>query len=293
MDLNLLPLFVLVAQTASFTAAAARLGVKRSSVSRGVATLERSLGVQLFSRTTRSVALTTAGADLFAKVGPRLASLEEALGSVPEREELPSGELRLTAPNDVGETFLPAMLAGFCERYPSVRLDVRVTNRRVDLVAEGFDVALRAATKLSDSSLVAKRLANMEMLAYASPTYLTRAGTPKTPAEAASHAWVWFRGMKPPATLPALADKPQIVVDDLVFVANALRAGMGIGFLPPYHAQLGVAAGRLVRVLPRVTLPSSSLYFVYPQAQHVPRKVTALRDYMVEYLEAHPLGMER
>lgn len=290
MDLNLLRLFVLVAQTASFTTAATRLGVKRSSVSRGVAALERSLGVQLFSRTTRRVALTTAGADLFAKVGPRLASLEEALGSVPEREELPSGELRLTAPNDLGETFLPVILAGFCERYPAVRLDVRVTNRRVDLVGEGFDVGLRAATKLTDSSLVAKRLANMEMMAYASPTYLARAGTPKTAVEASSHAWVWFSGVKPPASLPALSDKPRVVADDMLFVASALAAGMGIGFLPRFHAQAGVTAGRLVRVLPRITLPASSLYFVYPHAQHVPRKVTALRDYIVEYLAAHPLG---
>lgn len=292
MDLNLLRPFVLVAETSSFTLAAARLGVKRSSVSRAVAALERSLGVQLFSRTTRNVALTTAGADLFAKLGPRLASLEEALGSVPEREELPSGELRLTAPNDLGETFLPGILAGFCERYPGVRLDVRVTNRRVDLVGEGFDVGLRAAMKLSDSSLVAKRLAKLELMAYASPTYLARAGAPKTAAEAASHAWVWFLGMKPPPSLPALADRPRIVADDFLFLANALRAGMGIGFLPPFHAQAGVAAGRLVRVLPRLTLPASSLYFVYPQAQHVPRKVTALRDYIVQYLAAHPLGSD-
>lgn len=208
MDLNPLSLFVTVAEASSFSTAAAKLGVRRSSVSRGVAALERALDVQLFSRTTRQVALTTAGAALYAKVAPSLASLKESIGTLPEREKLPSGELRITAPVDIGVIVLPGIIAGFSTRYPAVTVDAWVTNRRVDLVAEGFDAALRVSMgRLSDSTL----------------------------------------------------------------------------------AREDVAAGRLVRVLPRNSIGSGALYLVHPPAQRVPRKVTVFRDYLVEHFAAHPL----
>src|SRR5262245_48175662 len=118
MDLNLLSLFLTVAETSNFSTAAAKLGVRPSSVSRGIAGLERSLGVQLFSRTTRHVALTTAGSALYAKIKPQLGALTEALGTLPEREEQPSGVLRMTAPVDIGTMILPSILTGFAMRYP-------------------------------------------------------------------------------------------------------------------------------------------------------------------------------
>ncbi len=289
MDLNLISVFQQVAEAASFSAAAKKLGVRRSSVSRSVAALERELGVQLFNRTTRSVALTTAGTALLSKVRPQLIALEDALGSLPEREEEPSGELKLTAPGDIGAIVLPAVLAGFALRFPAVNVDARLTNRTVDLVGEGFDVALRAGTKLQDSSLVARRVSVVSFQVFASPTYLARAGTPRTAADAMDHAWVMFRGFKLPPPLGVLKRKPRVTGDDMMFVHRTVRAGVGLGAMPAFLAQQDVANGTLVRVLPKIEGKQGALYLLHPPAQHVPRKVTAFRDYLVQHLQQHPL----
>src|SRR5688572_3548479 len=175
MDLDLLMLFVAVAESASFSAAAKKLGMPKSSVSRGVAALEAELGTQLLHRTTRHVSLSTAGSALYDRIAPLLGQIREAIGSLPEREEAPSGELRITAPNDVGAMFLADLIARFVARFPSVTVDARLTNRNVDLVAEGFDLALRAATRpLKDSSMVVRKVMPVELHLFASPTYLAR-----------------------------------------------------------------------------------------------------------------------
>jgi DNA-binding transcriptional LysR family regulator len=289
MDLNLISVFRGVAEAASFSAAAKKLGVRRSSISRSVAGLEKELGVQLFNRTTRSVALTTAGTALLAKVRPQLVALEEALGSLPEREEEPSGELRLTAPGDIGVMVLPEIIAGFSLRFPAVQVDVRLTNRAVDLVSEGFDVALRAGTqKLADSSLVARRLSTIEMQVFASPIYLARAGTPRSLDDAAEHEWVTFRGFKLPAGLAK--GHSRVMGDDMLFVHRAVRSGAGLGLMPTFLAQPDVATGSLVRVLPKIESAQGALHLLHPPAQHVPRKVTAFRDYVLQHLSQHPLA---
>ncbi len=290
MDLNLLSLFVTVAEASSFSTAAAKLGVRRSSVSRGVAALERALGVQLFSRTTRNVALTTAGTALHAKVAPHLASLKEAMGTLPEREKQPSGELRVTAPVDIGTILLPSIIAGFTRSYPAVTVDARLSNQRVDLVAEGLDAALRVSTaRMSDSTLVARKLSAVELQIFAAPTYLARAGTPRAPEETKEHAWVMYRGMAHPRQLSGSSVKARVIGDDILFVYRLAIAGVGLGLLPTFLTREDVEAGRLIRVLPRFSLRSGALYLVHPPAQHVPRKVTAFRDYLVAHFAAHPL----
>ena len=290
MDLNLLAHFVAVAEASSFSTAATKLGLRRSSVSRAVAALERSVGVQLFNRTTRSVALTTAGSALYARVAPQLASLKDAVGSLPEREALPSGELKVTAPNDFGAVVLAPIIAAFSTRYPGVEVNVRLTNRRVDLVAEGFDAALRMLSgRLADSSLVARRLSEIEMQIFAAPTYLARAGIPRAPRDTAAHPWIGMKGFKLPASFPAPAVKPRIVGDDVLFVCRAVIAGAGLSLLPTFLAREDVAAGTLVRVLPRFSMRAGAVFFVHPPAQRVARKVAAFRDYLVEHFASHPL----
>ena len=148
MDLNLLTLLEAVGRTASFTAAAAELGMPKSSASRGIARLEEELGVQLLFRTTRRVSLTAAGVSLLDRVAPLLRSVTAALGELPEREEAPSGTLRITAPVDLGVLVLAEVLERYTARYPAVSVDLHLTGRVVDLVGEGFDVALRVAARL-------------------------------------------------------------------------------------------------------------------------------------------------
>jgi DNA-binding transcriptional LysR family regulator len=289
MDLNLLPLFHAVAEARSFSRAAQRLRLPRSSVSRGIAALERDVGAQLLRRTTRQVALTAAGAALYDEVAPLLGRLDGALRRVPSEEAELRGELRLTAPNDVGVTLLGAVLPRFAARHPALRVDVRVTNRAVDLVAEGFDAALRASARpLADSSLIARRLGGTEMQLFAAPTWLARRGTPRTLEEAATHEWVTFPRWRPPPQLRGL--RARLVSDDFFFVREALRAGGGIGVLPSFLGAPDVTAGTLVRVVPRWSDTRGMLSFVYPETAHVPPKVAALRDFLLGWLAANPLS---
>jgi DNA-binding transcriptional LysR family regulator len=292
MDLNLLTTFEAVARTTSFSAAARELRLPKSSVSRGIARLEADLGVQLVFRTTRQVSLSAAGTALFDRVSPLLRSVKAALGEVPEREELPSGRLRVTAPVDLGVLFLAEVVTRYTARYPSVSVDLHLTGRVVDLVAEGFDVALRAATALKDSSLVARRAAALVSQVYASPLYLARRGTPRTEADLAGHEWVVFRPaperlrVTAPPEAKGVVPRGRVVCDDIVFVRDAVRAGAGLGLIPGFIAAPDVVAGTLVRVVPRYESHSGWLHVVTPTAKHVPRKVTAFRDLVLELLRS-------
>lgn len=293
-DLSQLSLFIAVAEGNGFSRAARSLGVPKSTLSRGIARLEAVLGRQLFYRTTRQVTLTTAGAALYERVAPRVAELRQAIGTLPVPHEAPAGVLRLSAPNDLGVSFLADVGTRFCARFPHVRLDVVLTTRRVDLVAERFDAALRATARLEDSSLVARKLRTVEMQLFASPEYLARRGTPRGLPELAGHDLVQFRGFHGPVHLCGPADTTlrkltaRIVADDFAFVREVLRGGGGIGLLPSILARDDLALGALVRVLPRYLAARSALYFVHPAARHVPPTVTAFRDFVVELLAEQP-----
>lgn len=289
MDLNLLTVFEAVARTSSFSAAAKELGMPKSSASRAVARLENALSVQLLVRTTRRVALTEAGTALYDRTTPLLRAVKAALGELPEREEAPSGTLKVTAPVDLGVLFLAEVVTRYTARYPAVSVDLHLTGRVVDLVAEGFDVALRVASKLADSTLVVRRAAPILLHLFASPLYLAHRGTPRTEEELADHQWVAFRGgaqhLRVAGPRPPAARPTRIVCDDLLFVRDAVRAGAGIGLLPTFVAEADLVAGRLVRVLPRFEQAAGWLHVVSPAAKHVPRKVTAFRDLVLELLK--------
>jgi DNA-binding transcriptional LysR family regulator len=271
------------------TAAARALGQPKSSVSRGVSRLEAALGLQLFLRSTRRLSLTTAGAAYYEKVSPLLGALSGAAASLPEQEEEPSGELRLTAPVDVGLTWLPGFIARLLSRYPRLDVVLRVTNERLDLVGERLDAALRVSRgKLPDSSLVARRVSAVGFDVYASPGYLARRGTPRRPEDLATHDLVGMPGLKLPPPFPRAA-KVRALADDVLLCRELIREGVGIGFLPGFLARLDVAAGALVRVLPKVQQRSGTLYFVHAPVEHPPRKLTALRDLLFEYAAEHPL----
>jgi DNA-binding transcriptional LysR family regulator len=289
-DLNLLSLFSIVAETASFSEAARKLRVPRSSVSRNIGELEAALGVQLFNRTTRKVALSTAGVALHERVAPQLAALTESLGSMPEQSQMPSGALRISAAPDLGVTLLPELLAGFTQRYPAIAVTLSLSPKLVDLVAEGFDAALRITPRrLADSSLVGRRLAALELGLYASPVYLARKPAIRTPEDTVEHDWVSFRGNPPGAPFPKPARAARVDADEMLFVYRAVVAGAGLGLVPGFLATPDVTAGRLVRLIPKYALATGALYFIHAAGAKPPRKVIAFRDYVVEYIAAHPL----
>jgi DNA-binding transcriptional LysR family regulator len=288
MDLNLLPVFLAVAGARNFSKAARRLGLPRSSVSRRIAALEAAVGMQLLRRTTRLVALTDAGAALQAETGPLLARLEQSLEHTPPDRD-PKGLLRLSASTDLGAVLLGAALPRFVARYPSLRVDLRLSNRVVDLVAEGFDAAVRGSGRpLADSSLMARKLASTEMQLFASPDYLARRGTPQGFEEMPAHDWVTFPRWKPPPALRKLPH-PRLAGDDFFFIREALRAGGGIGILPVFLASHDVRAGTLVRVLPQWSEKRGMLSLVYPQTKQMPRKLEVFRDFLVDWVAANPL----
>jgi DNA-binding transcriptional LysR family regulator len=285
--IELLPFFLAVAEAGSFTGAAAAMNETKSRVSRAIAQLERELDTELFHRTTRAVALTTAGVALFERASPLVEALRDAVGSLPERQETPSGELRITAPTDMN-SLMADIVARYVLRWPDVRVDVHLTNRVVDLVKEGFDLGVRATTgNLPDTSLVAKRLARSAGRLYASPKYVARRGTPRDVNDT-SHDWLAFI---PGRSLAPISSKttPRVNGNDLLFIRDLIRHGVGVGWLPGFFGEPYVATGELVPVLPSWRMDGGTFYAVYPTRRRLPCKVAAFRDLLVEHMRANPM----
>lgn len=296
MMLDEIAVFVQVVEAGSFTAAARKRAVPKSTLSRGVTRLEDALRTPLLHRTARRVTLTDAGRAFYEQVAPHVTGLREAAALAGEREEQPRGTLRVTAPVDVGESLLAEMFVRFTARHPQVRIDVDLSSRTVNLVEEGFDVAIRAAGRLKDSSLVARKIADVEFHLFASPAYLARRGTPRTPEELPRHECVLFRPVDGRSEWTLASDGASRTVavqgrwasNEFSFLRAALRAGAGVGPLPSFYAAAEVTAGTLARVLPAWASPAGSLYLVYAGGKHIPRKVTAFRDFLIENFRTTP-----
>lgn len=279
-DLNLVRAFVSVHESGSFSAAAGRLGVPRSSVSRAISALEAATGLLLFHRTTRKVTTTPAGAALFERVAPSLSAVEASLLDLPEATPSPAGTLRLASSVDLGCALLAEAVARFLLRYPDVKVEVELGAALVDIARGGFDLAVRYAPgALRGSSLVARKLGPVTFHLYASPGYLSRRGTPRSIEDLSHHDGVILRGGD--RELPLA---PRTICDDKFFAREALHAGAGIGLLPVYLADASLAAGALVRVLPRWESRRGTVYLVQPSRKHVPLRVTAFRDILLHLL---------
>jgi DNA-binding transcriptional LysR family regulator len=295
-ELDDVAVFVAVGETGSFSTAARRLGLPKSSVSRAITRLERAMDVALVHRTTRHVALSTAGKALYEKVIGPIRSIQKSLGDLPENEEQPSGKLRVTAAVDFGVAVLAEVAARFTARYPAVEVELRITNQVLDLVSEGIDVGLRISTRrLKDSTLSARKTCPVTLQLFASPGYLARRGTPRAPGDLEAHDWVRFRGLDDvrlvgPGEPITILPRGRIEGDDMFFMLRAMLADAGIGILPVFLADTELAAGRLVRVLPKWNIHSGDLWIVSPGGHRSPRKVTAFVDMVLETLKARALA---
>jgi DNA-binding transcriptional LysR family regulator len=280
MDLDGIAIFVKVVQAGSFSGAARALGVPNTTVSAKVARLEKRLGVTLIQRTTRKLNVTPAGRAYYERCVRGLEEIETAEAELSLSAAEPRGLLRITAPGDVAHGMLPPIVSRFMARYPRTRVEVVVANRVVDLLAEGVDLAIRAAA-LRDSTLVARRFMPFSVGLWASRAYLQAKGTPKTPADLDQHDYLVFPRFST-QTL-RLADgrsrvevKPagRLAVDDPGTIRLLVLQGAGIGLLPDYLAR----DTPLVRVLPKWTWMSGALSFVYPGQRFVPANVRAFID---------------
>jgi len=251
-DYNDLALFSRVVAHGSFTAAAKALSLPKSSVTRGIARLERALGVRLIQRTTRQRGVTDAGRDLYERVRGAIGALEEASEAVREHGREPRGVVRVTANPDVVMMGVPRLLVELRAKAPSIHVELILTSRVVDLVAEGVDLGIRAGN-LVDSSLIAKKIGSSSGGLYAAKTYLKHRGRPKQLADLADHDCVLFRGRQGRATWQFDQPRTSIAIegiasiDDFIFMAPALDAGLGIGILPIF---MGARDPLLERVLP-------------------------------------------
>ncbi len=290
-DLNQIALFSRVVDAGSFTRAAKELELPISSVSRGVSSLERSLGTRLLQRTTRKLHLTDAGKRFYENAHVALAALEQATSSVSSTSDEASGRVRLTVPSDAGDPFLARIFAEFRQAHPGVELQVNFTNRYVDLVEEGFDLALRAG-RLADSSLVGSKIVDSELALFAAPSYLERRGTPRVWDDLVEHDTVVFDRMRSwslegPRGVETLRPHPVVVVDSMGFLSHAVAAGLGIGLVPLERA-LADTYGRdpptLVRVLPDFVFRGAALSLLWPASPFIPRRVVLFREHLSKRL---------
>ena len=296
LDLNQVTAFVRVMESGSFTAAARELGLPKSSVSRRVSALETALRVRLLQRSTRQLVLTEAGRLYFERARAALHGLSDASAAVTDLSHEIAGPIRFTAGGD-NTGLIANLLAEFLARYPKIQIDVVMTPRRVDLVAEGFDLALRAGP-LVDSALIARRLGRTELGLFASPGYLRRAGRPKNVADLAKHRFVLFgpplereqlRLTGPDGEESAKIQGP-LVVHDMSFAIDAITAGIGIGLVPDTYLGWMIKGGMrsggraLVRVLPDHGVVGSELSLVSPSTAYEPTRVGLLRDFLTERL---------
>lgn len=279
--LERLRVFAAVADHTSFSKAAKALGMSKGTVSRGIAALESQLELELLHRSTRHVALSTAGVALHERIRHHLAALHKAVVDLPERDEAPSGLLRMTAPIDFGAIVLPPVLTAFTRRYPAVRFDVRLTEGRVDLVRDGYDLGVRAAAgPMKDSALIVRRLGGEHGAFYAAPAYLARRGRPRSLGDD-RHAWAMHPSALKLLRVPAEAVK--YLVDDFMLARQLLREGAAIGLLPAFVARPDLRDGVLEEVsVPGYSPVAGQVVLVYPSSGQVPRKVAAFRDFLVE-----------
>jgi len=289
-DLNDVAAFVQVVTAASFTQAARQLGLPKSAVSRRVARLEDALGARLLQRTTRRLHLTDAGTHYYREATEALAALDDAKEAVGELQAEPRGTVRITAPGDFHD-HLEEPLSEFAERYPKVYVEVVLTGRRVDLVGEGFDLALRAG-HLLDSSLRVRRLGTTPLVTMAAPAYLERHGTPQRPEELANHTCVLFRSengqsrwqLSGPDGERAVTVRGPVGSDDFALIRDLAKRGVGIALVPLHSCLADITANELERVLPAWSGPAGALFLVYPPSPQVPQRVVLLREHLYERL---------
>lgn len=284
MDLNRIAVFARVVEAGSFTAAAEALGVRTSSVSRSVAALEAELGIRLLQRTSRRIALTEAGRAYHEGTRDALAAIEEAQHAAASLGAVPRGLVRLTAPSGFAGGLAP-VTAAFVRAHPDVRVEVVLTTRFVDLVKEGFDLAVRGGP-LGDSSLLARKLGDTEHALFASRAYLGAAGRPRRLAELGHHECVLYRTaagtavwqVDGPAGPEEVTVHGRIAADDYEFVSAVVQSGLGIGLGPEPVFAPAVEAGILERVLPRYAKRTAPVHVVWPSRRFEPAAVTMLRD---------------
>lgn len=283
-----LEMFNAVAETGSFRAAAERLNVSPSAVSKAITELESRLGARLIARTTRQLALTEAGNSYHVSVSAALATLEEGAERVNAVTAAPRGLLRLAMPVTFGHMYIAPLLPRFVERYPDVRLDVTSSDGYVDLVGDGFDIVIRGASALPDSSLISRKIMETPTIVCASPAYIEKHGTPSHPDELLTHDCLvataspniaeWIFNIED-AAYSVRVDGP-IRSTSLMVAREGALSGLGIARFPYHFAAPDIDSGKLVRLLRKFERQEAAVYALYPAQRELALKTRAFIDFI-------------
>lgn len=291
-----LEVFNKVVETGSFTAAAERLGLSRAAVSKHIMQLEDRIGVRLLNRTTRRVSPTEMGRAYYDRTARILADLEDADHAVSVLQSEPKGKLRVTAPNSFASNVLGRVATEFLKRYPEIELDFILNDRVVDIVEEGLDLAIRIGD-LTDSSLIARRLAPFRRALVASPAYIAEFGGPQSLEDLRKHnclryyfpgRYPGWRFVAPDGTERVFEPAGRFAVNNGVVGVEAAVQGLGIGFVPTFIAGAYIRDGKLVPLLPQWKPREVSIHAVYPPNRHLSAKVRVLIDFLVERWSPEP-----
>jgi len=282
--------FVQVVDSGGFSAAARALGRSKALVSKYVRELEDELGVRLLNRTTRQLSLTEVGQNYVTEAREIIQRIEEVNASLGDRHAEPRGLLRVTAPRTFGELVLAEPIMAFLAAEPKIRISLRFEDRYADLVEEGIDVAIRVS-ELTDSSLVARRLAPMRMRVVATPDFVATHGQPEHPKDLASFPCVLDTNLRIAASWAFKEDGKRfavpvegpVEVDSLIAVRAAVRQGLGIGNVPEFVVREDLASGRLVTLLSAFGSDSAGVYAIYPHRRHLAGKVRVFIDFLAAW----------
>lgn len=287
--ISAIPIFVTVVQQGGFSPAARLLGLSKSAVSKRITQLENDLGAKLLHRTTRKLSLTEAGEQFYRHALIANNAAKEAEDAVTQLQGAPRGELRINVPMSFGRLHIAPLIPAFLLRYPDIKIEMTMQDSMVDLIAGGYDLAIRAG-RLTDSTLVAKRLAPLKSVLCASPEYLEIHGNPKQLAELTSHnclafshsqdvkSWQFHRGTEQ----IEIEVTGNYQVNNSEALEEALLQGLGIARLPTFVASKAIKQGRLVHLFPEYEMTEHGIYAVFAERRYMPAKVRAFIDFVIE-----------
>lgn len=287
--------FIEVVEQRGFTAAADRLDVDRSVVSRRLRELEKRLGVRLLNRTTRQISLTSAGEQLYQASSGLLLNLDEAEQQIAEQQVTLTGRLKIAAPLSFGYRHLSQVISDFAQAHPEIELELDLNDREVDLVAEGYDMAIRVGP-LKDSSLVARDLGAVRIATVASPAYLGQNGTPEHPSELVDHDGLFYTNITAASgwsywidgQLQAFVPRVRLRANNGDLLARAAMNGLGLYQCPTFLVNDHLFNGQLKKILQPYSTKQTRISALFPPGRMIPRRARALADYLQQQIGDNP-----
>lgn len=290
MDLNEIAIFIKVVQTGSFSAAAKELGLPNSTVSHKISMLEKRLGTTLIQRTTRKLNITPAGEAYYQRCMVGLEEIKAAEQELATTQAEPQGLLRITAPLDLGSSILPSVISKYIKKFPKVKVEMILSDSRVDLLSENVDVAIRAG-ELKDSSLIAKRVGSTYFVLVATQKYLKEQGTPHHPKDLTQHQCLLFTSvgetwkLAGPKGTVNVTVPGKIIINHLEMIRAMVLQDDGIAYLPMSFIYPDIKTGKLTRLLPDWRSPLTPVHFVYPAQRFVTPKLSSFIEFAVKALK--------